>query len=108
MASEDLRGLKRSEGASAIAARPGSFADAVEHVRSMRLANGLQLVVWPDHNIPSVALHNWVRVGSRNEGTGRTGLAHFFEHMMFNGTSRRAQGEFDRLMDRRKESLTSH
>jgi zinc protease len=99
MASEDLRGLKRSEGASAIAARPGSFADAVEHVRSMRLANGLQLVVWPDHNIPSVALHNWVRVGSRNEGTGRTGLAHFFEHMMFNGTSRRAQGEFDRLME---------
>jgi zinc protease len=38
-------------------------------------------------------------VGSRNEHAGSTGLAHFFEHMMFNGTSRRAQGEFDRLME---------
>ena len=99
MANEELRGLKWSEGARAVGSPLRSFADAVAHVRTMRLANGLEVVVWPDHNIPNVALHNWVRVGSRNEGTGRTGLAHFFEHMMFNGTSRRAQGEFDRLME---------
>jgi zinc protease len=99
MANEELRGLKWSEGARAVGSPLRSFADAVAHVRTMRLANGLEVVVWPDHNIPNVALHNWVRVGSRNEGTGRTGLAHFFEHMMFNGTSHRAQGEFDRLME---------
>jgi zinc protease len=99
MASEELRGLRRSDHARAIVSPPRSFADAAANVRTRRLANGLQIVVWPDHNIPNVALHNWVRVGSRNEGTGRTGLAHFFEHMMFNGTSQRAQGEFDRLME---------
>ena len=72
--------------ASAIAAAPRSFADAAAAVRTATLPNGLQIIVWPDHNIPNVALYNWVHVGSRNEGTGTTGLAHFFEHMMFNGT----------------------
>jgi zinc protease len=99
MASQELRGLRRPDAARAIVSPPRSFADAAASVHMRRLANGLQIVVWTDHNIPSVALHNWVRVGSRNEGTGRTGLAHFFEHMMFNGTRCRAQGEFDRLME---------
>jgi len=76
-----------------------SFAAAEDLIRTRTLANGMQIIVWPDHSIPSVALFNWVHVGSRNEGTGTTGLAHFFEHMMFNGTSRRAQGEFDRLLE---------
>jgi zinc protease len=78
---------------------PVSFADAGATVQTHTLANGLQVIVWPDHRIPSVALYNWVRVGSRNEGSGTTGLAHFFEHMMFNGTARRSQGEFDRLLE---------
>src|ERR1700722_3550358 len=78
---------------------PRAFADAESQVHRHQLANGLTLLVWPNHNIPSVSLHNWVRAGSRNEGGGRTGLAHFFEHMMFNGTSRHARGEFDRLME---------
>ncbi len=68
-------------------------------VRAMTLANGMKVIVWPVHNIPSVALYNWVRAGSRNEAPGITGLAHFFEHMMFNGTTRREPGEFDRLME---------
>jgi len=68
-------------------------------VRSLVLDNGLKIIVWSDHSIPSVALHNWVRVGSRNEVAGLTGLAHFFEHMMFNGTARHGAGEFDRLME---------
>ena len=70
-----------------------------ENIVAARLANGMQIIVWPDHNIPSVALYNWVRVGSRNESPGLTGLAHFFEHMMFNGTSHRAPGEFDLVME---------
>ena len=78
---------------------PVSFAAAANQVSTRTLANGMQVIVWPDHNIPSVVLYNWVHVGSRNEGSGTTGLAHFFEHMMFNGTSRRAQGEFDRLLE---------
>lgn len=70
-----------------------------ETVRATTLANGLKIIVWPVHDIPNVALYNWVRAGSRNEAPGITGLAHFFEHMMFNGTTRRQPGEFDRLME---------
>jgi zinc protease len=105
---EDMLGLKWVGGAlasvavgSAAIAAPAlrSFADAASAVRATTLPNGLQIIVWPDHNIPNVALYNFVHVGSRNEGTGTTGLAHFFEHMMFNGTSQHAPGEFDRLME---------
>ena len=70
-----------------------------ESVRAATLSNGLRVIVWPVHHIPNVALNLWVRAGSRNEAPGTTGLAHFFEHMMFNGTLRRHPGEFDRLME---------
>jgi zinc protease len=72
-----------------------------DQVRSTTLANGMKVIVWTDRDIPNVALYNWVRVGSRNEVAGITGLAHFFEHMMFNGTSKRAPGEFDKIMEAR-------
>ena len=68
-------------------------------VTSVTLENGMQIIVWPDHDIPNIALYNWVRVGSRNEAPGITGLAHFFEHMMFNGTSTRQPGEFDKVLE---------
>src|SRR5665213_1846231 len=77
-------------------------------VHSLLLDNGLKIIVWSDHSIPSVALHNWVRVGSRNEVPGLTGLAHFFEHMMFNGTARHGAGEFDRLMAVSYTHLRAH
>ena len=70
-----------------------------DKIASITLDNGLTVVVWPDFDIPNVVLYNWVHVGSRNEAPGITGLAHFFEHMMFNGTSRRKPGEFDREME---------
>ncbi|MDY6945163.1 MAG: pitrilysin family protein [Pseudomonadota bacterium] len=80
---------------------PSAFAQVpgADQVRATTLANGMQIVVWPDRDIPNVALYNWVRVGSRNEVPGITGLAHFFEHMMFNGTSKRAPGEFDQVLE---------
>ncbi len=68
-------------------------------IRSRTLENGLEIIVWPDHDIPNVVMYNFVRVGSRNEYPGITGLSHFFEHMMFNGTSTREPGEFDRVME---------
>lgn len=70
-----------------------------DRIEAVTLANGMQIIIWPDRDIPNVALYNWVRVGSRNEVPGITGLAHFFEHMMFNGTSSRAPGEFDRTLE---------
>jgi len=68
-------------------------------VAAHTLTNGMKVIVWPDHDIPNVVLYNWAHVGSRNEHQGITGLSHFFEHMMFNGTSTRQPGEFDRLME---------
>jgi len=68
-------------------------------IQSVTLENGLEIIVWPDHDIPNVALHYFVRAGSRNESPGITGLSHFFEHMMFSGTSKLEPGEFDRVME---------
>jgi zinc protease len=94
-------GLADAAAARARAAPAPIVVRGAEAIRSMTLANGMQVIVWSDHDIPNVALYNWVRVGSRNEAPGVTGIAHFFEHMMFNGTSRRTQGQFDREMEAR-------
>jgi zinc protease len=50
------------------------------------LANGLTLLVHEDHKAPIVAVNVWYHVGSKNERPGRTGFAHLFEHLMFNGS----------------------
>jgi zinc protease len=83
----------------AFAASAASEVPGAKDVQAVTLSNGMQVIVWPDRDIPNVAMYNWVRVGSRNEVPGITGLAHFFEHMMFNGTSTRAPGEFDRTFE---------
>ena len=64
------------------------------------LANGLRVVVSEDHAVPNVAVNLWVGVGSRHESPGRTGLAHLFEHLMFQGSRNVASGEhFSLLME---------
>lgn len=68
-------------------------------IRTLTLDNGLKIIVWPDNDIPNVAMYTFVRAGSRNEYPGITGLSHFFEHMMFLGTSNLEPGEFDRIME---------
>ncbi len=68
-------------------------------ITSYTLPNGLRVIVWPDYDIPNVVMYNFVRAGGRNEYPGITGLSHFFEHMMFNGTSNLEPGEFDRIME---------
>src|SRR5688572_8123174 len=85
--------------AAAAQTAPATRVPGAEQVKSTTLANGMKVIVWTDRDIPNVALYNWVRAGSRNEVPGITGLAHFFEHMMFNGTSKRKPGEFDRQME---------
>jgi zinc protease len=70
-----------------------------EDVKVHTLANGLKVLLVEDHNIPSVALYTFFRVGSRNERPGLTGVSHFIEHMMFNGTPAIGPGEFDRRME---------
>jgi len=76
-----------------------SRAEVPREISSFNLPNGLRVIVWPDHDIPNIALYYFVRAGGRNEHPGVTGIAHFFEHMMFNGTKSRKQGAFDREME---------
>lgn len=57
-------------------------------VEKYELKNGLTVLLHPDSSIPAVSVHIWYRVGSKDEVPGRTGLAHFFEHMMFKGTKK--------------------
>ena len=69
------------------ASSPRSQAASVEiPYQRFVLANGLTLIVHEDRKAPIVAVNVWYHVGSKNERPGRTGFAHLFEHLMFNGT----------------------
>ncbi len=58
---------------------------AIPHT-SFKLANGLTVIVHEDHKAPVVAVSTWYNVGSKDEPPGKTGFAHLFEHLMFNGS----------------------
>ena len=64
-----------------------------------KLANGLRVVVIEDHRAPVVTHTVWYRVGSADEANGKTGLAHFLEHLLFKGTPKYPAGMFDRILD---------
>ncbi|MBN8979093.1 MAG: insulinase family protein [Rhizobiales bacterium] len=62
------------------------------------LGNGLQVVVIPDHRTPVVTQMIWYKVGSADETPGKSGLAHFLEHLMFKGTAKHPAGEFSQTV----------
>jgi zinc protease len=62
------------------------------------LANGLRVVVIPDHRTPVVTQMIWYKVGSADETPGKSGLAHFLEHLMFKGTEKHPAGEFSQTV----------
>ncbi len=68
-------------------------------VRRHRLSNGLEIFLLRDTSAPVVSYHTWYKVGSRHEKHGKTGLAHLFEHLMFNETENHKAGEFDRKLE---------
>jgi zinc protease len=61
------------------------------------LANGLDVLIHEDHACPIVSVNIWYHVGSKNEMPGRTGFAHFFEHLMFEGSEHHDKGYFQPL-----------
>jgi zinc protease len=65
---------------------------------SFTLQNGLQVVVIPDHRTPVVTQMIWYKVGSADETPGKSGLAHFLEHLMFKGTAKHPAGEFSKTV----------
>ncbi|TPN60390.1 insulinase family protein [Mesorhizobium sp. B1-1-4] len=73
--------------------RPAEF-----KVTDFLLDNGMEVVVIPDHRSPIVTHMVWYKVGSADEPPGKSGIAHFFEHLMFKATANHAAGEFDRAV----------
>src|SRR6185369_7032374 len=70
-------------------------------VERYTLDNGLTVILHQDHTVPVVCFWQWYKVGSRNERQGITGLSHFFEHMMFNGSKNVAPKEYDKRLESR-------
>jgi zinc protease len=68
-------------------------------VNTFTLKNGMKFVVMEDNSIPNAAMYLFYKVGSRNEYPGITGLSHFFEHMMFNGSKKFGPKQFDNVME---------
>ena len=67
--------------------------------RQFTLANGLNVILHRDTSIPVVAVNMMYHVGSANEKPGRTGFAHLFEHLMFEGSKHVPEGQFDILLE---------
>jgi len=63
------------------------------------LPNGLNVILHEDHSTPTVAVNLWYHVGSSREKPGRTGFAHLFEHILFEGSGHVPEGDFDRLLE---------
>lgn len=68
-------------------------------LRRWQLANGLTVLTLEDKSAPVVGFQTWLRVGSRDEVGGKTGLAHFFEHLMFLATKNYEAGAIDELFE---------
>ncbi len=64
-----------------------------------RLPNGLTVIVHEDHSAPIASVNTWYHVGSGRETPGRTGFAHLFEHLMFEGSKNVPEGAFDRWLE---------
>ncbi len=75
----------------------GVFAKRVEFTE-YDLPNGLHVILSPDHTVPVVSSYVLYHVGSKNERPDRTGFAHFFEHLMFEGSDNIARGQLDKLV----------
>ncbi len=65
---------------------------------SFTLDNGLQVVVIPDHRAPVVTHMIWYKVGAADEEPGKSGIAHFLEHLMFKGTKAHPDGDFSKIV----------
>ena len=79
----------------------GAFAQTTftsEPPASFTLPNGLQVLIIQDHRTPVVTQMVWYKVGSADETPGKSGLAHFLEHLMFKGTAKHPAGEFSQTV----------
>jgi len=83
----------------ALSLAPPACADEILPFEQFTLANGLRVVVHEDHSTPKVAVAVWYHVGSANEPEGKSGFAHLYEHLMFNGSEHRDDEWFPALQE---------
>jgi zinc protease len=76
----------------------GALAASGPDIAHFTLVNGMDVVVIPDHRTPVVTHMVWYRVGAADETAGKSGLAHFLEHLMFKGTRKNPQGLFSQTV----------
>src|SRR5262245_56110086 len=85
------------------ASAPGAVASAPPRVdlgfQKYTLPNGLEVILREDHRLPIVAVNLWYHVGPANETAGRTGFAHLFEHMMFQGSGHVGDDQHFKLLE---------
>jgi zinc protease len=81
-----------------VANAAGPVAASAPKITDFTLPNGLQVVVIPDHRAPVVTHMVWYKVGSADETPGKSGLAHFLEHLMFKGTAKNPSGRFSQVV----------
>jgi zinc protease len=82
----------------ALAFQTGTAAAEGPEITDFKLPNGLEVVVIPDHRTPVVTHMAWYKVGSADETPGKSGLAHFLEHLMFKGTAKNPAGRFSQWL----------
>jgi zinc protease len=81
-----------------VAATPCAAAGFRDHVVETMLPNGLKVILLEQHRVPLVTFQVWYRVGARHETSGKTGLSHMLEHMMFKGTQKVASEAFSKII----------
>lgn len=79
--------------------KPLNFADYELPLTDYTLPNGLRVILAEDHSAPVVAVDIWYHVGGANDPAGRSGFAHMFEHMMFEGSDNIPNGQWDLLLE---------
>ena len=84
--------------ASALVGAVATATAGAPQITHFTLSNGLEVVVIPDHRAPVVTHMLWYKVGSADETPGKSGLAHFLEHLMFKGTDKNPSGRFSQVV----------
>lgn len=77
---------------------PFAFAETRDDVSHFSLPNGLEVVVIEDHRAPVVVQMLWYKIGSADERPGKSGIAHYLEHLMFKGTDKLEAGELSKIV----------
>src|SRR5262245_15922943 len=89
----------KAKPAAASAASAAPLSPSRFPVEKHALSNGLVVLFHEDHSVPAVTFWQWYRVGSRNETLGITGISHFFEHLIVNGSKNVPPKEYDRIIE---------